>query len=93
LECLAAHANEDFLVGRNVLRIEVPVTPASLNGSGCAAAVPMAKGDPSNKAANIAIFMDNLPVEQNCFVGLTIGRHQLAGLCERLGMAGFTLAL
>jgi hypothetical protein len=27
------------------------------------------------------------PVEQNCFVSLTIGRYQLAGLYERLGKA------
>jgi len=60
-----------------------------LNGSGCAAA----KGDPRNNAANIAIFMASLPVEQNCFVGLTIGRYQLAGPCGRLGKAGLTLAL
>jgi hypothetical protein len=31
--------------------------------------------------------MDDLPVEQNCFVSLTIGRYQLAGLYERLGKA------
>jgi hypothetical protein len=50
----------------------------------------MAKVDPSNKAANIAIFMDDLPVEQNYFVDLTIGRarYQLEGMSERLGRAG-----
>jgi hypothetical protein len=31
--------------------------------------------------------MDDLPVEQNCFVSPMIGRYQLAGLYERLGKA------
>jgi hypothetical protein len=41
------------------LRCQWPlVTPASLNGAGCAAAVPAAKADASNKAANTVVFMD-----------------------------------
>src|SRR5439155_23966171 len=40
------------------LRCQWPlVTPASLNGNGCAAAVPAAKVDASNKAANTVVFM------------------------------------
>ena len=34
------------------------VTPISLNGAGCAAAVPMVRVDVNNSAANTAVFMD-----------------------------------
>jgi hypothetical protein len=44
----------------------------------------------SSAGTNIAIFIDDLPVEQNYFVDLTIGRarYQLDGMSERLGEAG-----
>src|SRR5260221_12576765 len=34
------------------------VTPTSLNGAGCATAVPAASVDANNKAANAVVFMD-----------------------------------
>jgi len=47
----------------------------------------MAKGNVSNAAANIAIFMDDLPVKKSLFVGPTPGhaRYQLGAMRERLG--------
>jgi hypothetical protein len=89
LERLAAHANENLLVDRNVLRIEVPVAvghPRLVERKRLRGGCPCGKG---RSAANIAIFIDDLPVEQNYFVGLTIGcgRYQLEGMGERLGRA------
>jgi hypothetical protein len=41
------------------------VTPTSLNGAGCATAVPAAKLDASNRAANTVVFMEALRFGEN----------------------------
>src|ERR1700689_3487438 len=67
------------------LRCQCPlVTPASLNGNGCAPTAPAANVDASTKAANNVVFMDASLLEPICGCWAAIGgeSYQLAGTSE-----------
>jgi hypothetical protein len=56
------------------------VTPTSLNGAGCAVALPAVSDDASNNATNTAVFM-NASLLSRCFPA-SGECYQVAGMCE-----------
>ncbi len=66
------------------------VTPASLNGAGCATAVPAVSVDASNKAANTVVFMDASLLSQFLLLtGDATSTLSAGGNVRKLGKADF----
>src|SRR5260370_40907205 len=68
------------------------VTPASLNGAGCAAAGLAASADANTRPANTVVFIRYLPVEPNFTVWLAMRceRYQPAGMWESVARWNFS---